>query len=437
VPDGAPSYYSIARSGKIKRWESNVEDFPSKYAKDLPEVVVMGPHCRTTFDPARRAWLRLMAGGAAAALAGCNLTGSDPSQPVVRASPPDQAIGSGLVTVALLAPLSAGGGGGAAATAIRNACDMAMSEFVNGEFKLIVKDDLGTPAGATAATTAAIAEGARIVLGPLFAPSVSAAGAVARSGGIPMIAFSSDASVAAPGVYLLSFMPQSDVERIVSFASQSGKHSYAALIAQTAYGSVVQGEFQQSVARNGARIAVLEQYPLDRLAMQDPVARVAQVIRAGQADALFVPEGGDALPLIAQSLTVNAINPHDIQLLGTGVWEDRRVFAEPLLAGGLYAAPDAAGFQNFSARYRERFGSDPVRIASLGYDAVSLVTALVKTYGGRAFEAENITNPSGFTGMDGAFRFRHDGTSERSLAVLRVTSSGGETVAPALRSFTA
>jgi branched-chain amino acid transport system substrate-binding protein len=384
----------------------------------------------------RRASLRLIGVAGAGLLAGCSsldplLRAETPPAPAPQPAP----IGSGSVTVALLLPLSAGGGGGAAGTSIRNACELAMQESVQGAFQLVVKDDLGTAAGATAAATAALSEGARLVLGPLFGPSVAAAGTVARNAGIPVIAFSSDAGVASPGVYLLSFMPQSDVGRIVSYSTEIGKRSFAALIPQTAYGTVVQGEFQEAVSRSGGRIVGMEQFPLDRMTMQEPIARIAEVVKGGQADALFIPESGDALPLIAQSLTVSGVDPRRIQLVGTGVWEDQRVFADSMLQGGLYAAPDAHGFQAFSAKYKARFGSDPVRLASVGYDAVTLVAALLKTYGEKAFEKETLTAETGFNGVDGAFRFRADGTNERALAVLRVTPQGGETVSPAARSF--
>jgi ABC-type branched-subunit amino acid transport system substrate-binding protein len=394
-----------------------------------------------THAPTRRAVLGLVGASGAALLAGCRQMdgmalapqGANASQAPRRSLD----VGSGPVTVALVAPLSASGGAGTVGKAIGNAANMAVEELAQGDLRLVVKDDRGSPAGATAATNEAIAEGAQVILGPLFGPSVSAAGAVARSAGIPMIAFSSDASAAAPGVYLLSFMPQSDVERIVAYAAQSGRTSHAALVPETAYGSVVQGEFMAVSARHGVRVVGVERYPVDRIKMQEPIARLAATLKAGQADALFLPEGGDALPEVARSLSADGVDPRSLQLLGTGVWEDRRVFAEPLLQGGLYAAPDAQGFAAFATRYRARFDADPVRLASVGYDGVSLVAGLIRTYGAQAFDPANVTKPSGFSGIDGAFRFRPDGTSERSLAVLKVTPQGGETVSPAQRSFTA
>jgi ABC-type branched-subunit amino acid transport system substrate-binding protein len=124
-----------------------------------------------------------------------------------------------------------------------------------------------------------------------------------------------------------------------------------------------------------------------------------------------------------------------VQLLGTGLWDDPRIFSDKQLEGGLYAAPESAGFRNFSARYRARYGQDPVRTATLAYDAVALVAALVKTQGAQRFSQQILTTPSGFAGIDGIFRFRTDGTNERGLAVLRVTPTGGQVVSPAPKSF--
>ena len=141
---------------------------------------------------------------------------------------------------------------------------------------MLVKDDGGSGGGAQAAAQQALAEGAEMILGPLFAQSVSAAGQVARARGVPVIAFSTDSSVAAPGVHLLSFLPETEVDRVIGYAIQQGKRSFAALIPDNAYGSVVQAAFQTAVARGGGRVIAMERYPLDRAQMQGPVQRVAQ-----------------------------------------------------------------------------------------------------------------------------------------------------------------
>ena len=271
-------------------------------------------------------------------------------------------------------------------------------------------------------------------MGPLFATAVGPAGQTARSRNVPVIAFSTDANVAARGVYLLSFLPESDVERIIGYAATQGKRSFAALVPDNAYGTVVEAAFKQAVTRRGGgQIVALERYPHDKTAMANPVRSVGQA--SARADALFIPDGGDAVPDVAQALTADGVNLKRLQLLGTGLWDDPRIYSTASLDGGLYAAPDGVGYRNFSARYRARYNQDPVRTATLTYDAVALIAALVKTQGPQRFSQQILTSPSGFTGIDGLFRFRPDGTNERGLAVLRVTTSGAQIAAPPLRSF--
>jgi branched-chain amino acid transport system substrate-binding protein len=387
--------------------------------------------------PTRRRSIAGLLATAGALVAGC----SQNSQYLSSAAPPQSpqtpqatTIGTGQVKAGLILPLSGPGNAGVAGQAMRNAAEMAISEFNSPNLQLLVKDDGGTAEAARLGAQQALDEGAEVILGPLFAQSVGFVGQVARPRNVPVIAFSTDANVASSGIYLLSFLPESDVDRIVQYATSTGKHSYAALIPDNPYGTVVEAAFKQAVARRGgSQVVALERYPHDKAAMATPVRSIAQA--SARADALFIPDGGDAVPDVAQALVAAGVNPKRLQLLGTGLWDDPRIYAAPALDGGWYAAPDGVGYRNFSARHRARYNQDPVRTATLAYDAVALVAALVKTQGPQRFSQQVLTNPSGFTGIDGLFRFRTDGTNERGLAVLRVSSAGAQTVSPALRSF--
>ena len=385
------------------------------------------------------AWYRTRAvlslSAAAIALAACatQLGGGAPTPQPGEPTSANASVGEGQVRVAMILPLSAQGNAGVAAQSMKNAAEMALAEFKGPNVQLLVKDDGGTPQGAQASAQQAISEGAEIIIGPLFAQSVSAVGQVARARNIPVIAFSTDASVAARGVYLLSFLPETDVRRIVEFAVSRGKRSFAALLPDNAYGTVVEAAFQQEVSRRGGRVLALEKYPPDANRMSEVVRRVAQA--ANQVDSIFIPDGADAVPQVVQALAADGVNLKRVQLLGTGLWDDPRIFSTAALEGGWYAAPESTGFRSFSGRYRARYGQDPVRTATLAYDAVALVAALVKTQGPQRFSEQVLTNPSGFAGIDGVFRFRPEGPNERGLAVLRVTPSGGQVISPAPRSF--
>jgi ABC-type branched-subunit amino acid transport system substrate-binding protein len=361
------------------------------------------------------------------------LTNTFSSGPAPGPAGPTQqplAVGTGQVKVGLLLPLSASGNAAIAAQSMKNAAEMALAEFQNPNIQLLIKDDAGSPQGAQSGTQQAIDEGSEIILGPLFALSVPATAQLARTRGIPVIAFSTDSSVAGRGVYLLSFLPESDVNRIVEYAASTGKRSFAAMLPDNAYGNVVEAAFKQAVGRRGGRVVAFEKYGADRAGA---ARNVAQAL--GTADALLIADDGDAVVGVADALIASGANLKNLQLLGTGLWDNPRVFASPALQGGLYAAPDPSGFRGFAGRYRTKFGAEPVRTATLAYDAVALVAALARTQGGQRFSAEVLTNPSGFAGIDGLFRFRADGSNERGLAVMRVASGGAQPAAGSPKSF--
>ncbi len=380
--------------------------------------------------------------GLLAACSGFGGSGLDPLPsftPQASVQPPANApvasantIGTGQVRVALLLPLSAPGVGTTVAASMRNAAELAVTEFNAPNITILVKDDKGTPDGARSAAREALGEGAELILGPLLAPTVQAAGEVARQAGKPTIAFSSDSSVAARGLYLLSFLPESDVERIVSFAASRGKRSYSALIPETAYGNVMATAFQQAVARNGGRVVNLERYtPGPKLAAA--AKRIGE--GAAEIDALFVPESGDSMGLVAKALTANRVDTKRVQLLGTGVWNDPRSLRLPELAGGWFSAPEVAGFQDFARRYKTRYNADPARYATLAFDATTLAIALVTRRGADRFSEPTLQSPSGFAGTDGVFRFRADGLNERGLAIMQAGNGAAQVLSPAPRTF--
>ncbi|HEX4768475.1 MAG TPA: penicillin-binding protein activator [Lichenihabitans sp.] len=362
---------------------------------------------------------------------------SAPTTPVQSAplgSPAAQqgsTIGSGPDKVALILPLTQNGAPSAIGTSLRNAAELAYTEAGANDLTILVKDDRSTPDGAREATQAAIGQGAELVLGPVFAADVREAARVARAADKPVIGFSTDTGSASRGVYLLSFLIENYVDRIVDYASSQGKKSFGALVPENDYGNVALGEFQQAVAKAGGRVETIERYKPG--AAPAAVARIASALP--RIDALFIPEQADAMQAVAQVLTQNGIDSHKVQLLGTGVWNDARVFKLPALQGAWFAAPENAGFNAFAQRYKAKYGVEPARIATLSYDAVTLAAALARSQGAQRFAQDTLTNTSGFNGADGLFRFRQDGPNERGLAVLQIDNGAARTVSPAPRSF--
>ena len=238
------------------------------------------------------------------------------------ATSPGTRIGTGSVKVALVVPLT--GPGATVGAALRNAAELAIEDFQKPDLQILVKDDRGTAEGAREAAQAALADGAELVLGPLFAANVQAAAGAARTAGKPIIAFSTDAAVAARGVYLLSFLPQAEVDRIVEEAVAKGRRSFAALIPQNSYGNAVEAQFREAVARKGARLVGIERYVPG--SPGPAVARLSGLIAGGgaQADALFLPDTPDGLASLDPVLAKAGFSPTRVRPLGTAVWNDAR-----------------------------------------------------------------------------------------------------------------
>lgn len=387
----------------------------------------------------RRAVLGGLGTLTAALLAGCGPTltgaGTEPDMPAGPSTVPGETLGSGPTRVALLLPSSASGNASLTAGSFRSAAQMALAD-IGGNLTLLVKDTSGSPDGARAAAQAAIAEGAQLVLGPVFADAVRAAGSVARTAGVPLIGFSTDASVATRGVYLLSFLPETNIERVIAYAAQQGRRSIAAILPQGAYGTVSQAAFQQAAANSGMRVAAIETYSYDRADMQNKAQLIAK--SAAGIDAVFVPDGGDAAAVIAQALISGGLDTARVKLLGSGQWDDPRVLGDPAFNGAWFAAPDKSGFDAFAQRFRAAHGGPPPRTATLIYDAVVLAGALANQgalAGVSPYTNQALTNPNGFKGIDGIFRFLPNGLNERGLAVLEIGNGTASVISPAPQSF--
>ena len=338
------------------------------------------------------------------------------------------------VRVALLLPFnSADAGTRGVADALERAAELALFDTGNTDILLMPRDDGGTPASAAAAAQKAIDDGAEIILGPLFAQNAVAVGPIAKARGVPVIAFSTDRSAGGNGVYLLSFQAENEVERIVAYAAKSGHNNFAALIPQSAYGDRVGPAFRQATALAGAAVTMVQPFPERAEAVGPPAAAVAK----SGADAVLIAEGGVVLQAIGSQLALNGASNRTVKFLGTGLWDEAAVQREPMLQNGWFAAPSPDAWVRFQNRYRTAYNAAPPRIATLAYDAVSLVTVLSKGMPYQRFTPAALTDPNGFAGIDGIFRFRTDGSAERGLAVLQVTQDGFRVVDPAPTRFPA
>lgn len=369
------------------------------------------------------------------------------------------------IKIAILLPLS--GASANIGAALLDAAQMALFDVGDDRIILLPKDTRGTPESAARAARDALAEGAELILGPVFSRSVAAAAPIAQQHGVNMIAFSTDRSVAGRGVFLFGFLPREQVDRVVQYAVSQGLMRFAALVPETAYGNAILDALHQATRRRGAAVVQVETYPDDgenphqavrRLASyearrkalmqerkrlkssKDPGAealleRLEGLETLGELDydAVIVPEGGDRLRSVALLLPYYDIDPGKIRFLGTGLWDDETIGREPALVGGWFAAVPPDLSKTFADRYAGVYTHRPPRIASIAYDAMALAALIAAepSLGGEGrFSASKFTAATGFTGANGLFRLRSDGLAERGLAVVEVRRDGPRVIDP-------
>jgi ABC-type branched-subunit amino acid transport system substrate-binding protein len=372
-----------------------------------------------------------------------------PPPPVETSLPPPAAPGPALsttlapanrsATVALLVPLT--GPAAPIGAALFNAAQLALFEVGDDTFTLLPFDTKGTPDGAAAAAQQAIAQHADVLLGPLFSGEARAVAPIARQSGQNVLAFTTDRGIAGNGLYVLGFLPGQQAQRIADYAASQGKPRLAILAPSNEYGRTVVDALSNAAPGSAVSVTSLQYYDPTATDLTAPIKRLVKTEpgKPGDVgfDALLLPDEGQRLRNIASMLSLQGVNPAQVKLLGTMLWDDAKPGSEPALAGGWYPAPSMAAHADFEQRYAKAFGSKPPRIASLGYDATALTAVLAKR-SPHDFSAAVLTNPLGFAGVDGLFRLLPDGTAERGYAVLEVVAGGAsKEVAPPPASFQA
>ena len=331
--------------------------------------------------------------------------------------------------VALLVPMS--GPNAAVGQSIANAANLAILDTGGARVRVTTYD---TGAGAVAAAAKALADGNRLILGPLLAEEVRAVSPAARSAGVPVIAFSNDTSVAGNGTFLMGFAPSQSIERVVRYARSKGMTRFAGLMPSGAYGRTASNVLLRSAEAAGGSVVTMQTFDRSPKALAAAVAKLGQATPAGQGyQAVLIADSGriaaQAAPLLRR------MGP--TQILGTELWNaEPTLAATPAMSGAWFASVPDGMYRQLGTKYRARFGKGPYRLASLGYDAVLLTIRIAADWkAGTPFPTRMLTDKDGFSGVDGAFRFGADGVAERSLAVHQIGPGGASVIAPAPRGF--
>ncbi len=368
------------------------------------------------------------------ALSACQVVPKGPPRPIDTPPPVmSEPVGPSLPSdtqrnrVALLVPLTGTNAG--VGESIANAANMAVLDTGGKTIRVTMYD---TATGAAAAAQKAIAEGNKLILGPLLADDVRAVAPVARAARVPVITFSNDVGVAGNGVYVMGFAPAQSIERVVEYARSKGATKFAGLVPSGLYGQRASTAFLRSVESAGGQVVSLQTF--DRSANSINAA-ITKLSSAAPYDAVLIADSArvavQAAPLIRVKGGAGA------RLLGTELWNAEGGLAtNPALRGAWFASVSDGVYTQLSGKYRARFGRGPYRLASLGYDAVLLVSRIGSDWRfGSGFPVARLADPGGFTGIDGAFRFGRDGVAQRALEVQQAGPNGFVVVDGAPRGF--
>lgn len=341
------------------------------------------------------------------------------------------------ITIALLLPLS--GQNATLGRDLQNAAELALFDIRNPKLALVPLDTAGTGTGTIDAMNKAITARADIVLGPVFKYDTEAAIPIAAQHNIKLITFSNDTALAASGAYVFGFTPDEQIERVVEYAIQRGIHDFYVMAPDNGMDRATKSVLERLAAKYEFTVHENITYKsVSNQGVADGARKIAQKLIAARKEdgrqpkeqALILPEGGARLLEITNILAGFGLNANDVRLLGSGQWDDADIYKQRRMLGGWFASADPEQRALFTAHYKEVYGYEPVRIASIAYDAVALTGFLAASSGNR-FSTSAIINERGFAGVDGVFRFNPGRISERSLAVMEIIPNGLEVVEPA------
>jgi branched-chain amino acid transport system substrate-binding protein len=339
-----------------------------------------------------------------------------------------QVFGNGPVRVALLLPLSGDPALSTVGVSMANGAQLAIAYIeqnaaLEDNITIILKDTGPTGPGASQAASQAVQEGASLILGPLRADQVTAAGAVARAAGVPLIGFSNNSGAAAPGVYLLNVLPETEVRRSMGYAKNQNRRAYAGVFPNTDFGRIQEGAFRQAAADLGLNARAVYNFSSEAEA-RTVVQQLVPLLQGGQIDALFIPDRATA-PSFGVLLEEAGVPTGTVQIIGSADWNgDANIANTPYLSGAIFPAVDDAGYQALVPEYTAKFGGTPHPLVTVAYTATILANATSLARGTPPYDRAQLTLPGGFNGRDGVFRFLQDGRSEYALTIKQVTLGG-------------
>ncbi|HBS50017.1 MAG TPA: penicillin-binding protein activator [Rhodobacteraceae bacterium] len=381
------------------------------------------------FTAARKATLAAVALVSLTILTACEMPSTSGGPTIAPGDP---------VPVALLVPRgSATPGDAVLAQSLENAARMAVSDLGNVTVDLRVYDTAGNAATAAAVASQAVNDGARIILGPVYAEAANAVGNAVKGAGVNVLAFSNNPTIAGGNVFILGPTFDNTANRLAAFAASQGKGNIVAVHGTDLAGSLGRNAIQGAAGRTSASLAGSVPYELSQQGVIAAVPQVRDTVANSGADSIFLTSTtAGALPLFTQLLPEAGLSPSEVQYIGLTRWDiPPQTLELPGVQGGWFALPDPVKSNQFRTRYQSAYGGNPHPIGGLAYDGIAAIGALVGAGQSNALTGAALTQSAGFQGVGGIFRLRADGSNERGLAVATIQNKQVVVIDPAPSSF--
>lgn len=381
------------------------------------------------FNPIRKALGRMAVLLSILWLAACQPTGL---------STGGGATSTAAVPVALLVPHgSANLNEQKLAVDLENAARLAVADMDGVLIDLRVYSTAGQAGQAQAAAQKAIADGAQIILGPLHAESANAAAVVASGRNVNVLAFSNNTTIAGGNLFILGQTFRNTASRLTRYAVQQGRQRILTVHSNNLAGTLGNQAVQRAIASSGASSAGSVGYDFSQQGVVSAIPRIKSAASSGNADTVFLTANtAGALPLFSQLLPEAGLTTDTVQYIGLSRWDTPPQTLElPGVQGGWFAIPDPGRQAQYRNRFASVYGNTPHALSGLAYDGIAAIGALAKSGGTNPLGRASLTQPAGFQGVNGVFRFNADGTNSRGLAVATIRNQQVVVISPAPRGF--
>jgi hypothetical protein len=382
------------------------------------------------FKQIRKTTLFFLALASLALVSACETTGVGGGGPTINPSKP--------VPVALLVPIgSAQAGDAVLARSLENAARLAIADLKGVQIDLRVYDTAGTPEVAAARAKEAANDGARIILGPVYAEAANAVGLAVRGRGINVLSFSNNTSIAGGNLFVLGSTFNNTANRLVRYAASQGKRNMLVVHSSDVAGQLGRDAITQAATSTATRVAGTVAYERSQQGVNASVPKIRDQAQSLGVDSLFLTANtAGALPFFSQLLPESGLDPATIQYIGLTRWDiPAQTLSLTGVQGGWFALPDPVVAGQFRARYQATYGGAPHPIGGLAYDGIAAIGALVGAGKTDALTGAALTQKAGFQGVSGIFRLLPNGTNERGLAVATVQNRQVLIIDPAPKSF--